>query len=161
MIIVIKPLKPSGQILTLRTAGFFNRTADVVAAAVVAWRGVFTETAPGIDFMVGTLEWSAGLDPCEQGTVAKAFRDLGLQRFRIDAGEGEESLIKGTGIVVFTVFPGERGAALVEDARQDDKAAKANAGAARRTLGEVGVVHMRTTWRGIMRMQMRRFPDIQ
>ena len=61
-----------------------------------------------------------------------------------DSGELKEPLVERAGVVVIAVFSGERRAAFVEAAREDDVAAEPRAGPAGRTLGEVGrgVVHM-------------------
>lgn len=62
----------------------------------------------------------------------------GHKLLRVNANAVEEVLLQRAVVMIFAVLAGERGAALVEHARQQDEAAEASARTAGRTLGEVG-----------------------
>ena len=75
------------------------------------------------------------LNPLQDFGVALAGRKLLLKRVGLHADEAEESLVHRAGVMVFAVFAGDRRAALIEHARQNDKAAEPHPRAAGRTLG--------------------------
>ena len=60
-----------------------------------------------------------------------------FQGFGINAREVEEALVERAGVMILAVFAGERGAALVEAARQNDVAAEPDVRTARREFGQI------------------------
>jgi len=76
-----------------------------------------------------------GLDPLENFAVGFSGSQLGQKGFEIEAEEPHEVLVGRRVVVIFAVFPGEGGAAFVQNAGQEDEAAKAGTHAPRRALG--------------------------
>jgi hypothetical protein len=89
---------------------------------------------PSLDF-----PWSArcpgiGMNPFEDFTVAFSGVQLLCKSFEVDSEKPDEMLVTRRVEIVFAIFSGELRAAFVENARQQDKAAQADAHAAGGTL---------------------------
>ncbi len=89
---------------------------------------------PRQDFRVRALVLRALLNPLQDLGVALSGRKLLLKRVRVYADEAEEALVHRAGVMIFAVFAGDRRAALIEHARQNDEAAEPHPRAAGRTL---------------------------
>jgi len=102
--------------------------------------------APLLDFPGFALARRMFLHPRQQFTIAFAGCNLRLERLWINAGESKPMPVHRTVVYVFTGCAGDVGAALVEDAREDDIATETDARTARRALCEIGCVHWMELW---------------
>jgi hypothetical protein len=94
----------------------------------------FHKGGPSLDFPWGARRLGIGMNPFEDFTVALSGVQLLCKSFEVEPEKPDEVLVAGRVEIVFAVFSGELCAAFVENARQQDKAAQADAHAAGRTL---------------------------
>jgi hypothetical protein len=105
---------------------------------VTVRRAAQMKLAPRGDFPRLTLMFRVGLNPRQHVEITAAFREFCLQRFVVEADEVEKMPVHAAAAVtVFAEFAGERRAAFVEDARQQNVTAQPHTRTARRALCKI------------------------
>ena len=84
---------------------------EIFAGVGIVRRALFLPGRPRGDFRTAARVFGVGVDPGEHSGVA--LRNHRFQRFGVNADKFQKPLVEWTVIMIFAVFAGDRGAALV------------------------------------------------